>query len=73
MSFPAQVLPDSTSKLTRLKTLRLDHNNFSVLPPGLLEGCTALQTLSLHGNTCDVEVRGWPVVIEMYTHPSYSG
>ena len=44
------------SALARLKTLRLDHNRLSSLPTGLLEGCAALQTLSLHDNACDVEV-----------------
>ena len=33
----------------------------AVLPPGLLEGCAALATLSLHGNPLTVEaLRGSP-------------
>ena len=52
-----QALPEGMSSLSRLKTLRLDDNRLTSLPAQLLVGCMALQTLSLHGNTCDVEVR----------------
>lgn len=43
-------LPPQLGGLTRLKTLQLDNNGVSGVPPELLHGCSALQTLSLHGN-----------------------
>ncbi|EFJ33992.1 hypothetical protein SELMODRAFT_83151 [Selaginella moellendorffii] len=48
-------LPQSLSNLSHLKTLVLAENKISQLPSSLLKSCSALQTLSLHGNPITVE------------------
>ncbi|GFR46878.1 hypothetical protein Agub_g8519 [Astrephomene gubernaculifera] len=42
-------IPASLERLKRLKTLQLDNNRIHAVPSQVLYGCTALQTLSLHG------------------------
>ncbi len=42
-------IPAAFSQLKRIKTLQLDNNRIFAVPPDVLFGCTALQTLSLHG------------------------
>eukprot|EP00887_Chlorella_sp_A99_P001301 scaffold14.g1301.t1 len=43
-------IPESLGSLRRLKTFSLDGNRISAVPPPLLAGAAALQTLSLHDN-----------------------
>ncbi|GIL70394.1 hypothetical protein Vretimale_3584 [Volvox reticuliferus] len=42
-------IPAALGQLKRLKMLQLDNNRIFAVPPDVLYGCTALQTLSLHG------------------------
>jgi Leucine-rich repeat (LRR) protein len=52
-----RALPDSLSRCGRLCALALDRNAaLAVLPAGLLSGCAALHTLSLHG--CAISAEG---------------
>ena len=44
-----QALPAELGRLQRLQTLSAGGNDIVTVPPDLLGGCLALQTLSLHG------------------------
>ena len=46
----------SLGRLTRLRAALLDSNAIAAIPAQLLLGCSALQTLSLHGNPVTLEV-----------------
>ncbi len=48
-------LPMYTTKLQNLKTLVLDNNSITVLPPKLFEECKMLQTMSIHGNPVNID------------------
>ena len=52
-----QDLPPSLGKLKKLRSLNLDKNHVAHMPPEILKGCGALQTLSLHSNPINAEVR----------------
>ncbi len=43
------MVPAALGGLKRLKALQLDNNRVFGVPSDLLNGCIALQTLSLHG------------------------
>lgn len=45
-----QELPASVGQLQRLRLLQLDGNAISSVPPAVLLGCMALETISLHDN-----------------------
>jgi len=42
-------LPEGLGRLGKLKSLNADDTGLAGVPPALLKGCAALQTLSLHG------------------------
>jgi hypothetical protein len=43
-------LPASLGSLSKLKVLQADANSIAAVPGELLQGCSALHTLSLHSN-----------------------
>jgi hypothetical protein len=50
-----RAVPPELGALTSLAALRLDDNALSGVPEALLAGCSALTTLSLHGNPVTLE------------------
>ncbi len=42
-------LPEELGRLSKLKALNADRTAVAGVPPAVLRGCVAMQTLSLHG------------------------
>jgi hypothetical protein len=54
-------LPASLGSLSKLKVLQADANSIATVPGELLQGCSALHTLSLHSNPITpAELEGTP-------------
>jgi hypothetical protein len=54
-------LPPTLGSLSKLKVLQADSNNIAAVPGQLLQGCSALHTLSLHSNPITpAELEGTP-------------
>ena len=67
-SFHLQDLPVSLGKLEKLRSLNLDKNHVTNMPPEILKGCGALQTLSLHSNPINAEVRSSSCWLHLLVH-----
>lgn len=65
----SQALPSELGALQKLQTLSASGNDIAAVPPELLHGCLALQTLSLHDCPITFAVSPLSAQTMLFLHP----